>query len=50
MFMFVACVLSKFLGQVRLARGEVEERIERRVTFERKFNDGDAPLSFSVER
>ncbi|XP_067280365.1 intracellular hyaluronan-binding protein 4 [Pseudorasbora parva] len=37
-------------GQVRLARGEVEERIERRVTFERKFNDADTPLSFSVER
>ncbi|KAK7131231.1 hypothetical protein R3I94_016383 [Phoxinus phoxinus] len=37
-------------GQVRLARGEVEERIERRVTFERKFNDAETPLSFSVER
>uniref|UniRef100_A0A671R328 Plasminogen activator inhibitor 1 RNA-binding protein-like n=1 Tax=Sinocyclocheilus anshuiensis TaxID=1608454 RepID=A0A671R328_9TELE len=37
-------------GQVRLARGEVEERIERRVTFERKFSDADTPLSFSVER
>lgn len=36
-------------GQVRLARGEVEERIERRVTLERKFNDADT-LSFSVER
>lgn len=38
------------VGQVRLARGEVEERIERRVTFERKFSDADTPLSFSVER
>ncbi|XP_067232458.1 intracellular hyaluronan-binding protein 4 isoform X2 [Chanodichthys erythropterus] len=37
-------------GQVRLARGEVEERIERRVNFERKFSDAEAPLSFSVER
>uniref|UniRef100_A0A8C1ZUF6 Zgc:103482 n=1 Tax=Cyprinus carpio TaxID=7962 RepID=A0A8C1ZUF6_CYPCA len=37
-------------GQVCLARGEVEERIERRVTFERKFSDADTPLSFSVER
>ncbi|XP_077089079.1 intracellular hyaluronan-binding protein 4 isoform X2 [Siphateles boraxobius] len=37
-------------GQVRLARGEVEEQIERRVTFERKFNDAEPPLSFSVER
>ncbi|XP_016136465.1 plasminogen activator inhibitor 1 RNA-binding protein-like [Sinocyclocheilus grahami] len=37
-------------GQVRLARGEVEERLERRVTFERKFTDAVAPLSFSVER
>ncbi|XP_073679970.1 intracellular hyaluronan-binding protein 4 [Garra rufa] len=37
-------------GQVRLARGEVEERIERRVTFERKFSDAETPLSFSVER
>lgn len=39
-------------AQVHLARGEVEERIERRVTFERKLSDldPDAPLSFSVER
>ncbi|KAK2872621.1 hypothetical protein QQF64_017754 [Cirrhinus molitorella] len=37
-------------GQVRLARGEVVERIERRVTFERKFSDAETPLSFSVER
>ncbi|XP_057216168.1 intracellular hyaluronan-binding protein 4 isoform X2 [Triplophysa rosa] len=36
-------------GQVRLPRGEVEERIERPVTFERKFNDADTPY-FSVER
>uniref|UniRef100_A0A673N991 Plasminogen activator inhibitor 1 RNA-binding protein-like n=1 Tax=Sinocyclocheilus rhinocerous TaxID=307959 RepID=A0A673N991_9TELE len=36
--------------QVRLARGEVEERIERRMTSERKFSDADTPLSFSVER
>ncbi|XP_059398485.1 intracellular hyaluronan-binding protein 4-like isoform X1 [Carassius carassius] len=31
-------------------RKEVEERIERSVTFERKLTDADAPLSFSVER
>ncbi|XP_051956711.1 plasminogen activator inhibitor 1 RNA-binding protein-like [Xyrauchen texanus] len=37
-------------GQVRLVRGEVEEQIEKRVTFERKCNVGDTPLSFSVER
>ncbi|XP_065143841.1 intracellular hyaluronan-binding protein 4 isoform X2 [Paramisgurnus dabryanus] len=38
-------------GQIRLARGEVVERVERRVSFERKFNDADnTPLSFSVER
>ncbi|XP_051533615.1 intracellular hyaluronan-binding protein 4-like [Myxocyprinus asiaticus] len=37
-------------GQVCLARGEVEERVERRGTLERKHSDGDTPLSFSVER
>ncbi|XP_052393719.1 plasminogen activator inhibitor 1 RNA-binding protein isoform X1 [Carassius gibelio] len=31
-------------------RKEVEERIERSVTFERKLTNADAPLSFSVER
>ncbi|XP_051961003.1 intracellular hyaluronan-binding protein 4-like [Xyrauchen texanus] len=36
-------------GQVCLARGEVEERVERRGTLERK-HYGDTPLSFSVER
>lgn len=48
--MFVICILFNFIGQVRLARGEVEERIERRVNFERKFSDAETPLSFSVER
>ncbi|XP_056302744.1 intracellular hyaluronan-binding protein 4 isoform X1 [Danio aesculapii] len=38
-------------GQVRPGREDVEERIQKRVTFDRKFNDAEkTPLSFSVER